>query len=90
MLQPDGTPTANFLEGEWNVWLKQMSREGTWGDHISLIGVANAYGIEVKVINNTGNVHKIEPCSPSVPHREITLGHIGEFHYVSLVAKGKP
>ena len=90
MLQPDGTPVANFVEEEWNVWLHQMARDGTWGDHISLIGVANAYRVDIQVFKNTGEVHIIKPFTPSESVREITLGHIGEYHYVSMLPKGKP
>ena len=67
-----------------------MARDGTWGDHISLIGVANAYGVEIKVINNVGEVTKIIPFTASEPLREIILGHIGESHFVSMLSKGKP
>ncbi|XP_061196355.1 uncharacterized protein LOC133204618 [Saccostrea echinata] len=84
---------SSFLSEEtWEEYLKRMSRSGEWSDHIILQAVADMFSLEVIIFN----VYHDDICRTEVKgkmsihdqHRlTIFLGHLGEFHYLSLRPK---
>src|ERR1700709_1057084 len=78
---------AHFLDGEtWSSYLDALETNGRWGDHIALIGLCRGLQREIRVISSLG-VAADQTISPggSKPAGDcLVLGHIAEWHYVSL------
>ncbi|XP_062577461.1 uncharacterized protein LOC134239300, partial [Saccostrea cucullata] len=84
---------SSFLSEEtWEEYLTRMSKSGEWSDHIILQAVADVFSLEVIVFN----VYRDDICRTEVKGKmcknnqnrlTIFLGHLGEFHYLSLRPK---
>jgi hypothetical protein len=62
--------------------------EDAWGDHVTLMALAEQYHIQILVITSTlGDrfVVDIRPANTQ-PKRTICLGHLSEIHYFSSKA----
>lgn len=68
--------------------------EGEWGDHVVLLAVVEVVGHTIKILN----VSEKEPhwtimepmyIDASKDSMHLVLGHVGEFHYISLRPCGK-
>ncbi|XP_062622063.1 uncharacterized protein LOC134283560 [Saccostrea cucullata] len=92
-LQEDGCPITSFLSSEsWEEYLTRMSNPIEWSDHIMLKAIVDALHLESVVFNiYKDDVRRTEVKSSrkDVPYPAliIYLGHLGEFHYVSLRPK---
>lgn len=69
-----------------------MERSGEWGDHIMLQALVNVFFLEVVVFNvfqeDIRRTEVIAESKERVSYRlTIYLGHLGEFHYMSLRPK---
>ncbi|XP_060077555.1 uncharacterized protein LOC132557086 [Ylistrum balloti] len=87
----DGTPYALFLDGEtWDEYLTRMSQDGEWGDHMVLQAISQVTKRNIQVIHHdterdwTVIEHKQTPADKTDKSDCLFLGHVGEFHYVSL------
>ena len=62
-----------------------MGQNGTWGDHLTLIAVANMYHVGFVIVSSIEDIQPIviNPESGQT-ERTILLGHIVELHYVTL------
>ena len=74
------------------MYLARMSQPSQWGDHMILRAMSNMLGRHIIVCNvrSDGEVsqHEIVPMDDSTSDREnLYLGHLGEFHYMSLRPK---
>jgi hypothetical protein len=96
----EGTATlGDFIDRDqfpkWATYTTYMSRNGTWGDHITLLAAAEVYGVNIGIISNvddngTGNyVTSIHPRSKK-PTKTINLSHWHEMHYNSLYPINPP
>ena len=65
-------------------YLTDMSRDGTWGDHIVLMALAHALTRTVVVVSSLGESHDVTVEPASHHGGPILLGHLSENHYVSL------
>ncbi|KAJ8316027.1 hypothetical protein KUTeg_006041 [Tegillarca granosa] len=88
----DGTHLQEFLSAEtWDEYLERMKKDGEWGDQIMLRGVAEVTGRKICIISAIGDSHNqitIEPSKAEADQSEkIFLGHIDDYHYVSLRPK---
>ena len=66
-----------------------MARDGTWGDHLILEAAARNLNCVIHIISSHPEFDvKIEPdlSSTTCDVAELLLGHIYEYHYVSLEA----
>ena len=87
----DGTHLECFLPDDetWTTYIARMARSGQWGDHIVLKGLSDFLGLKIVIFNaitvESFNHHEIQPetCDPE-RNESLYLGHLGEFHYVSL------
>lgn len=90
MIQETGEHMSNFVEKNWDEYLRSMRLQGTYGDHVTLLAAAKLYTVDIAVVQSTGRVVIVsggetgESCS-----NLLVLGHATESHYVSLVPKGK-
>jgi hypothetical protein len=85
----EGHHIQSFLCMEsWEDYLTRMSRPCEWGDHILLQAVTDAFNLEVVVFNVFQDDIRRTEVNPGKTTRvrriPIFLGHIGEFHYLSL------
>lgn len=69
-----------------------MSASGSWGDDIILHAAANCYETPIRVISSLSDHHEVSIRPDRHHHRAsnstpLVLGHVHEFHYVSLRAK---
>ena len=84
----DGTDLFHFVKGHatWDGYLKDMERDGTWGDHVILWAAANCYQIAIHVISSLPGLVKviIKPDVPFDQSKHLVLGHVHELHYVGL------
>jgi hypothetical protein len=92
-LQNDGCPIESFLSTEkWDEYLSRMSHSTEWGDHIILKAIVDALHLDVTIFNvfRDDIRHTVVKSSrKDVPVNELCvyLGHLGEFHYISLRLK---
>ena len=67
-----------------------MEQDGTWGDHVILYATANCYKMCIRVISSRSN-HCELTIKPDghvmISTNPLVLGHVHEFHYVSLQPK---
>ncbi len=62
-----------------------MSKDGTWGDHIVLVALANALGKTIRVVTSLDtDQYDIVVDTDDNDGAPILLGHLSENHYVSL------
>ena len=66
-----------------------MEQDGTWGDHVTLYATANCYEMHIRVISSKSNHGEltIKPDGHVNSTNPLVLGHVHEFHYVSLQPK---
>ena len=81
----------NFVDQKeyptWEEYLEKMARDGTWGDHLILQAAARHFNCVIHIISSHPEFDvKIEPDSTTCDVAELLLGHIYEYHYVSLEA----
>ncbi|KAK3101301.1 hypothetical protein FSP39_002540 [Pinctada imbricata] len=92
-LHEDGTHLEQFLSTEtWSAYLSRMSQPTQWGDHMILRAMSNMLTRNIIVCNvrPDGEVqqHEIVPMKDQRSDKvALYLGHLGEFHYMSLRPK---
>ncbi|XP_048739950.2 uncharacterized protein LOC125654185 isoform X3 [Ostrea edulis] len=85
----EGHHIQSFLCMEsWEDYLSRMSRTCEWSDHIILQAVTDAFNLEIVVFNVFQDDIRRTEVNPGKHTRvqgiQMFLGHIGEFHYLSL------
>ncbi|XP_061179355.1 uncharacterized protein LOC133187979 [Saccostrea echinata] len=86
----NGDHPSSFLTDEtWEEYLARMERPGEWGDHIALQALADVFLLEVIIFNvYQDDIRRTEVTTKSnekiQKKLKIYLGHLGEFHYLSL------
>ena len=69
----------------WHAYLHAMGQDGTWGDHLTLIAVANMYHVSIVIVSSIEDIQPIVIIPESGQSEgTILLGHITELHYVTL------
>ncbi|XP_061175918.1 uncharacterized protein LOC133184861 [Saccostrea echinata] len=90
--QEDGSHLRNFLSTKetWEQYLCRMERNSSWGDHLTLKAISEAFGTTIVVFNIGKDIRRTE-LVPTAPGKssdtQFFLGHIGEYHYLSLRPK---
>jgi len=79
----------------WKDYCTYMKRNGSWGDHMTLMAAAEIFNSEIWIISSVKFSPGIEPIINIVPtkkpaKRTIRLAHYHELHYNSLHPKIKP
>lgn len=88
-MQADGIELSCFLVNQlypsWTEYLKDMAKDGNWGDHLILFAAANCFKCNIRVISSVPNQDcTIRPVPPISDTDPLVLGHVFEQHYVSL------
>ena len=72
-----------------DAYIARMSRSETWADEVAIRALAKSIGINILIINNRHVNNPAEwtfiSCEVSTAPT-ITIGHIGELHYTSIVS----
>ena len=61
-----------------------MAKDGTWGDHVVLLAAANYFQTPIRIISSLDREIVVHPEQSVADPTPLVLGHIHEFHYVSL------
>ena len=78
-------------EQSWSQYLQNMSRLGSWAEHIIMQAVANANNLRIHITETAPNfsettvVSSIYAQSVDNAVRDIYIGHLDELHYVSTL-----
>ena len=68
-----------------DTYLRKMSEDRTWGDHIILVALANALAKTIRVVtSHEGDCYEVVVEANNQQGAPILLGHLTENHYVSL------
>ncbi|EGC35636.1 hypothetical protein DICPUDRAFT_78671 [Dictyostelium purpureum] len=83
---PNGARLSSFVSTSWDRYCNNMAKNGTWGDHLTLIAAAEIFKTNISIISTAeseGNfVIEVTPSKKS--DSGILLSHFAEFHYGSL------
>ena len=69
----------------WQDFIQRVSTLGEWGCNITLQGAADFFHVKIKLLNNVGQFSMVSWREATEETPTLTLGHILEDHYVSLV-----
>ena len=86
---PDHFIESN-TERSWEGYLTNMSCQGTWADAIIVQAVANCLNLTIYIVESNESfapLTVVQPINMTGDCRNIVIGHIGETHYVSTIAK---
>lgn len=91
-IQKNGVHFKDFLSSKetWESYLNRMERNSTWGDHLTLQALSEVTRNTIVVLNlSQEDIRRTEivPSDPDQSHASFFLGHIGEYHYLSLRPK---
>lgn len=82
-----------FVTTDWKQYCDNMSKSGVWGDHITLLAMAELYGIHIKIISSVSGdeffmeIDPIENVGKLGRGNTVFLSHWWEYHYCSLTEK---
>lgn len=78
-----------YVPMDYDDYLKKMSQDGEWGDHVALQAAADSYGVKIFVITSFKDTCYIE-IVPNVQKSErvIFLSFWAEVHYNSIYPEG--
>lgn len=76
-------------DASWAAYVLRMRNATEWGDHLTLIALADAYRLRINVLSDVPRREVDSPVSEIVPldgvvEKTIWLAHYSEFHYVSI------
>ena len=73
---------------DYHSYLKNMSKDGSWGDQLVLVALANALRKTIRVVTSTTDQESIEVFVESENQQAegapLLLGNLTENHYLSL------
>lgn len=86
---PNGAKLRDFVHGmSWEAYCESMERDGTWGDHLTLIAASELYAARIMIISSsvddTSYITEIVPTTRPV-ERSVFLCHYAEYHYSSIL-----
>ncbi|KAK9830552.1 hypothetical protein WJX72_012417 [[Myrmecia] bisecta] len=83
---------SDYVPGDYWQYCADMARNGTWGDHVTLQAVADAYGVRINVMTSFEEACFIElkPLGPVRSQRVVYLSFWAEVHYNSLYPANDP
>jgi hypothetical protein len=87
LILPNGAKLKEFVNDKsYTVYCDEMAKEGTWGDHLTLIAAAEVFGARIFILSSVvGSEFTVEinPTKVTWPHI-LLMSHCAEFHYGSL------
>lgn len=99
-VEDNGSATlGDFIDRDqfpsWSSYVGYMSQNGAWGDHITLVGAAEAYAITINIVSNvddngTGQYMTLIKPRSAKSTKDVYLSHWHEMHYNSLYPTQQP
>jgi len=92
-LPENGAVLSDFAcDMAWNEFCDHMAKNGIWGNHITLLAIAELYQVTILVVSSVENedsfIIEINPFTEKhkqqLQKRTIYLSHYAEYHYGSL------
>ncbi|CAL9146493.1 unnamed protein product [Musa hybrid cultivar] len=79
-----------YVPMSYDDYLKKMSKNGEWGDHVTLQAAADSYGVKIFILTSFKDTCYIE-ILPSVEksQRVVCLSFWAEVHYNSIYPEGE-
>jgi len=88
---PNSTMIGDYLQTEffpaWEDYIEYMGQNGIWGDHFTLLAIAEVYKIKIVIVSSMDVDPGIDPFTVIVPkhwNQTIYISHLHELHYSSL------
>ncbi|CAN6461499.1 unnamed protein product [Victoria cruziana] len=80
---------SGYVPMDYDDYIKKMSKDGEWGDHVTLQAAADSYGVRIFVVTSFKDTCSIE-ILPSVQksNKVIFLSFWAEVHYNSIYPEG--
>jgi hypothetical protein len=75
----------NYEFEEWDDFCDYMNENGIWGDHITLIALANQFSLRIKVISETADPVIVLPESKKFNQKIFLYHHVSGRHYMSIL-----
>jgi hypothetical protein len=61
-LEKDACHYCDFVEGDFDSYLVNMSEAGTWGDHVTLKATADAFGVNINLLSSySADIVAVQP-----------------------------
>jgi len=85
-----GAELKNFATRPWNEYCDDMAKDGTWGDHLTLVAIAEIFGVAIRIISSVPGDEfftEIDPMENKDQRgraKTVFLSHWWEYHYCSL------
>jgi len=84
---PNGCTLKDFVHDQtWDQYCAKMSKEGEWGDHLTLIAAAEVFSGKIIIISSIPGDNYLIEVVPALtaPQNLMMLSHFAEFHYGSV------
>ena len=75
----------NYEYEEWDEFCDYMNENGVWGDHITLIALANYFKLRIKVISEVADPTIILPENKKFDRKIFLYHHVSGRHYLSIL-----
>ncbi|KAL0888095.1 hypothetical protein Bca101_012078 [Brassica carinata] len=80
---------ANNVPKDYAEYVNNMSKNGVWGDSVTLKAAADTFGVKIVLITSHKDVPSMEILPKSIKlERVIYLSYLAEVHYNSIYLKG--
>jgi hypothetical protein len=95
---PNSTSIGDYLQTEffpyWSDYIDYMSQESIWGDHFTLLAIAEVYKIRIVIVSSMEVDPGIDPITVITPtnswNNTVYISHLHELHYSSLCLDESP
>jgi hypothetical protein len=84
---PNGAEMGDFVHDKsWDAYCDEMARDGIWGDHLTLVAIAEVFGARIRIVSSVEGDNYMTEIDPTVikTQKMILISHYAEFHYGSL------
>jgi len=84
---PNGCTLKDFVHDQtWDQYCSKMSKEGEWGDHLTLIAAAEVFKTAIVIISSVPGDNFVIEVTPAFTgaNGTIMMSHFAEFHYGSV------
>lgn len=90
----NGSKLSDFVLKPWAEYVHALTRDGEWGDHVTLLAAAEAFQTKITIIDSIPDeTNCVVTIVPSIDHPEadpdtlptLLLAHLSEYHYFPLI-----